>query len=115
MMNDFVKLSQLFQALGDVNRLRIIRAMGGTRRSVTELVEATGLSQPLVSHHLRALRESGIFEAERSGPFVYYSLKDARLLDTLGLMLEISHDTKPLKSYKPAFCYPPWWRDGGGR
>jgi len=111
-MDDFIKLSQLFQTLGDANRLKIIKAMGGKKHSVTEIVDATSLSQPLVSHHLRTLRENGIFETERKGPFVYYTLKDPRLLDALGLMLEISHDTKSLKSHKPVFCYPSWWRDG---
>jgi DNA-binding transcriptional ArsR family regulator len=39
---------------------------------VTLLVQETGLRQPLVSHHLRILRDSGIAKGERRGTFVYY-------------------------------------------
>ena len=88
-MEDGVKLQALFQTLGDVNRLRIIKMIGTQIRSVSEIVEKTGMSQPLVSHHLRVLREKNILKTKREGPFIYYELSDARILDALGLFSEI--------------------------
>ncbi|MCL6106905.1 MAG: ArsR family transcriptional regulator [Actinobacteria bacterium] len=41
-------------------------------QSVSAIVEETGLSQPLVSHHLRVLREAGLARAEIRGAFNYY-------------------------------------------
>jgi DNA-binding transcriptional ArsR family regulator len=88
-MEDGLKLQTLFQTLGDVNRLRIIRIIGNQTRSVSEIVEMTGLSQPLASHHLRVLREQNILKTKREGPFVYHELTDPRILDALGIFSEI--------------------------
>lgn len=88
-MDDGLRLQSLFQTLGDANRLRIIRIIGTQTRSVSEIAETTGLSQPLVSHHLRILRDQGILRAKREGPFVYYELHDGRILDALGVFSEI--------------------------
>ena len=70
-MDDALKLQHLFQTLGDANRLKIIKFIGERERSVSEIVEALGLSQPLVSHHLRILRERQILLTKRTGPFIY--------------------------------------------
>ncbi len=108
-MEDASKLQLVFHTLGDANRLKIIKFIGGNECSVSQLVEFTGLSQPLVSHHLRALREHEILETNRQGPFIYYKLKDIRLLDVLGLLLEIFRSSD-LKYEEPMFCSPVWWK-----
>ena len=54
------KLAQFIKVLGDANRLAIIRAIGKNSLSVTEIINATNLSQTLVSFHLRALRNAEI-------------------------------------------------------
>jgi DNA-binding transcriptional ArsR family regulator len=109
-MDDAVRLQHLFQTLGDANRLKIIKFIGDTERSVSEIVEATGLSQPLVSHHLRILREREILITDRNGPFIYYQLKNKRMLETLGLFLELAGPATNRKVIEPMFCCPPWWR-----
>lgn len=58
-------------------------SIGRESRSVTEIIDATGLSQTLVSFHLRALRTAGIVRTERAGPFIYYSLSRPVLLEIL--------------------------------
>jgi ArsR family transcriptional regulator len=109
-MNDAHKLQHLLQTLGEANRLKIIKFIGDRERSVSEIVEATGLSQPLVSHHLRILREREILQTQRNGPFIYYKLKEEKLLDALGLFLEIGRSAKSKGHHDPMFCCPPWWR-----
>ncbi len=78
------KLAQFIKILGDTNRLSIIHDIGCGSRSVSEIINATGLSQTLVSFHLRTLRDAGVVTTRRDGPFIYYSLADPRLIDTLG-------------------------------
>jgi ArsR family transcriptional regulator len=103
------KLQTVFQTLGDVNRLRIIRFIGNEERSVSEIVQTVSLSQPLVSHHLKVLRENQILETERKGPFVYYRLKNHKLLEALQLFDEIFGDLDLQGENKmPFFCSPPW-------
>jgi len=82
--NDIEHLSKLFKILGDANRLRILFTIGKDERSVSEIIEATSLSQTLVSFHLRALRDAGIVLAERQGAFIYYRLAKADLLNMVG-------------------------------
>ena len=66
------EIAHIFKALSDPNRLRIIKALTLKCESVSKIVELTGLSQPLVSHHLGVLRKSGLARAEREGTYNYY-------------------------------------------
>jgi DNA-binding transcriptional ArsR family regulator len=53
---------------------------------VNELVETLGMPQPLVSRHLRILRERGLVTTERRGTAIYYALADRRLLEAMDLL-----------------------------
>ena len=110
-MNDGEKLQYLFQTLGDINRLKIIKFIDKNEHSVSDIVDATNLSQPLVSHHLRILREREILKTKRNGPFIYHKLKDPRLLDAIGLFLEILNSMKGIKKQDPMFFCPPFWKN----
>ncbi len=61
------ELRAFHKALADVNRLRIVRRLAQGEASVRELIEHVGLSQPLVSHHLKRLRVAGLIESRRVG------------------------------------------------
>ena len=106
-MDSAQKLQSCFQILADVNRLQIIKFIGEKEHSVSDIVKATGLSQPLVSHHLRTLRNGQLLETNRQGAFVYYKLKDKKLLDALGMFAEISNSISDVKIEKPFFRCPP--------
>ncbi|MDR2565451.1 MAG: metalloregulator ArsR/SmtB family transcription factor, partial [Bifidobacteriaceae bacterium] len=51
--------AQLFKVLGNESRLTLLCLIGREPRVVGALAEATGMSQPLVSQHLRTLRQAG--------------------------------------------------------
>ncbi len=65
-------VAELFKILSDPTRLRIVKELTLDCESVSTIVARTGFSQPLVSHHLRVLRENGLARAERRGAFTYY-------------------------------------------
>ncbi len=65
--DDLRDLRAFHKALADVNRLRIVRRLAEGEASVRELIEHVGLSQPLVSHHLKRLRVAGLIESRRVG------------------------------------------------
>ncbi len=109
-MDDARQLELLFQTLGESNRLKIIKFIGEKKCSVSEIVAETGLSQPLVSHHLRILREHNVLETERQGPFVFYKLKDTRILSAIGIFLDIAHSLGELKDRERMFFTPRWWK-----
>jgi DNA-binding transcriptional ArsR family regulator len=65
-------VARFFKALSEPARLSIVLALTDECRPVSHVVTATGLPQPLVSHHLRILRDAGIARPDRRGAFVYY-------------------------------------------
>ncbi|WP_146341018.1 helix-turn-helix transcriptional regulator [Nesterenkonia sp. NBAIMH1] len=68
--------AELFKVLGNESRLWLVRLIGQRARTVGALVEATGMSQPLVSQHLRTLKQAGLVTAGRHGREVEYHLAD---------------------------------------
>jgi DNA-binding transcriptional ArsR family regulator len=82
----------LAKSLSDGNRLKILLLISEGKKSVSGIVEALDLSQPLVSHHLKELKRSLLVKVEREGPFIYYELADARILDVLQTLGEVATD-----------------------
>lgn len=76
-------LARIFKILAEPSRLQIVMSMGLDCCPVSDIIEATGLSQSNVSFHLRVLREAGIVKGERRGGFVFYCLYEFQLLDLL--------------------------------
>jgi DNA-binding transcriptional ArsR family regulator len=64
--------AELLRALGDETRLQILETLLVEERCVNELVQAMGLGQPHISHHLRILRGAGLVEGRRDGKKVCY-------------------------------------------
>lgn len=60
-------------------RWRIVQLLAGEELCVCHLVDELGVGQPLVSHHLRALREAGLVERERYRYWTYYRLRPEAL------------------------------------
>jgi DNA-binding transcriptional ArsR family regulator len=103
-MDELKKLQLIFQTLSDYNRLGMIRFICEKERSVGEIVKESKLSQPLVSHHLRVLKESGILETKRNGPFIFYYIRDKKILDAINLVLEIFKDSGIKDNITSKFC-----------
>jgi ArsR family transcriptional regulator len=71
-----VELEQLFRAVADKHRLRILNLLltAGDPVCVCEFVPALGLSQATVSYHLKQLIEAGLLAKERRSYYVYYRI-----------------------------------------
>ena len=72
--DDLHTLVDIFRLLGDVNRLKIITACLDKEKSVGDLAEEVGISQPLVSHHLRLLKAARLVRHNKQGKQGYYAL-----------------------------------------
>jgi DNA-binding transcriptional ArsR family regulator len=68
-----------FNAVAEPRRRQILAALAGGQRSVSELVAALDVPQPLVSKHLRVLREVGIVTAREDGRQRLYRLNGSAL------------------------------------
>lgn len=103
-MDDLKKLQLIFQTLSDYNRLGIIRFICEKETSVGEIVKVTKLSQPLVSHHLRVLKENGILETKRKGAFIFYYVRDRKILEAINLFMELFRNTEIKYNPSSKFC-----------
>jgi ArsR family transcriptional regulator len=79
--DDAEALAGAFKALADPARLRLVSIIASSSegRCACDLVAPLGRSQPTVSHHLRVLREAGLVESERRGPWIWYRVVPERL------------------------------------
>jgi ArsR family transcriptional regulator len=76
---------QIFKALADPTRLRIVSLLGRRDLCVCELMYVLGMEQSRVSHHMRVLREAGVAENTREGRWIIYRMAAAArpLVETL--------------------------------
>lgn len=83
-------MAPILRAIADENRLLLIMLLGQHTRTVKELQEATGLSQPLVSHHLTSLRKQSLVTVTQRGRTHRYSLCCDTLADSVRLLLDLA-------------------------
>lgn len=69
-------LADLFSALADPSRVRIVAILDGREMCVGDIAATLGLSQSATSHQLRTLRDQGLVRSSRRGRMVYYTLDD---------------------------------------
>ena len=98
-MDEIEKLAEIFKALSDPTRLRLVKQLNDCQPGVCEggalcvnaLAHRLNVSQSAVSQHLRILRQAGLVRGARHGSFMHYSLDPdgldkyrAALRETLG-------------------------------
>ncbi len=72
------KLPDLFRALADPTRVRIVTLLRAMELSVGELAQVLGQSQPRVSRHVKILIDAGLVERRKEGSWVFLSLGQAQ-------------------------------------
>lgn len=73
---DFLFLAELFKALGDYTRVRILYALSINELCVCALAEVLDMSQSAISHQLRLLRAAKLVRYRKEGKNVFYALDD---------------------------------------
>lgn len=92
-------ISQLLYTLGQPVRVQILLAIGEDEACVCHLEALLGQRQPYISQHLMALRKAKILLTRREGRFIYYRLRDARILDLIQTAGEISGGQEFLQDF----------------
>ena len=72
-------LAEMFKALGDPTRLRILTMLAHEELCVCDLATLTDVSESAVSHSLRTLRQLRLVRYRKAGKIAYYSLDDAHV------------------------------------
>lgn len=97
-MTDLCEAMNRFgKGIGSTPRYRIMEALFLGPKTVGELAEKTKQSQPLVSQHLRVLKEAGLVRDERRGQEVLYTFNAEY---TIQLLKRLSGELNPKKKRK---------------
>ena len=80
----------LLKALAEPLRWRIVELLSREELCVCHLVEELAVDQPLVSHHLRVLRDAGVVDSERHRYWTYYRLRSDALAGLSRTLLALS-------------------------
>lgn len=77
------ELTNIFKALSDETRLRILKLLEHGELCVCDVVAALDMVQPKVSFHLRILKESGILKGRKDGKWMHYRIDDTDMFKRL--------------------------------
>lgn len=80
---------QVFGALANEDRLRLLETLRHGERCVCELQVALDAPQSTVATHLRKLRDAGLVRRRRKGRWTYYRIADTAVMDVLDLAASI--------------------------
>ena len=94
----------MLKALAEPVRWRIVQSLAREELCVCHLVEDLGAPQPLISHHLRVLREAGLVDSEKWRYWTYYRLRAAALADLAGQFDELVSSCPPVSKQRRPCC-----------
>ncbi|ABW18652.1 ArsR/SmtB family transcription factor [Alkaliphilus oremlandii] len=89
--------SKLLKGFADYSRLCIFEVLKDGERTVSEIVEITGMSQSSISNHLKCLRECDLVNDRQEGKYIYYSISNNKVNDIINLAREIIKETSEEK------------------
>ena len=83
------ELSQVFKALSDETRIRILNLLSSGKLCVCDIMAILDISQPKASRHLAYLKHSGLVQCRREGLWMHYALKsniDSQILKLIDFL-----------------------------
>ncbi len=81
-------VAKIFSALADPARIRILKLLEKESMCICDLTITFGLRQPLISYHLKILKESGLVKPIKKGKWVFYEIADKRLVRLISRITE---------------------------
>lgn len=76
-----IQLANLFEALSDPTRVRILSALMDSEINVGDLVQQIGLSKSAISHQLRGLKDKRLIRSRKAGRHVYIAIDDEHVTE----------------------------------
>lgn len=90
---------EIFKALSEENRLRILSLLLEGEMCVCEIEASLSLSQSNASRHLAALKQCGILNSFKKAQWTYYRINDRFKRENAGLWEYLQHGLKELSTY----------------
>lgn len=93
------RVTQIFKALSDINRIRIMELLQEGEASVGHISHTLNMSQSNVSHQLKLLKQTHLVQAKRAGQSMIYSLDDQHVATLLKQAIHHANHPKEGGSY----------------
>ncbi|MGN1479990.1 MAG: ArsR/SmtB family transcription factor [Acutalibacteraceae bacterium] len=95
MKGNYTDNANVFKAISDENRLKILELLHQGEKCGSELLEAVSIGQSTLSHHLKLMCVSGIVKSRKSGTATYYSISPEGAQDAVELLIELTGVKRP--------------------
>ena len=86
---------EIFRALSDPTRLRIVALLRSMELSVGELAQVLGQSQPRVSRHVKILSDAGLAERRKEGSWVFVALGETAVVTPIAVAMDAWTKVEP--------------------
>ena len=86
---DARKTAVYFKALGDENRIRILKLLHGGEKCACKLLEELNISQSTLSHHMKILCDAGIVNVRKEGKWMHYSICGESLAELSAMLRQL--------------------------
>jgi ArsR family transcriptional regulator len=80
----------IFKALGDSTRLKILECVRNGEKCICEIIPETGKSQPTVSQHLKILKIAGLINEKREGTRILISVANSEIYDIIDAIKKLN-------------------------
>jgi ArsR family transcriptional regulator len=104
MVDTDVALPAVLKAIAEPLRWQILTALSREELCVCHLTEDLGAPQPLISHHLRVLRQAGLVESEKWRYWTYYRINPAAVAALAGRFTALAADAPEPSSQRRPCC-----------
>ena len=84
------RTAQVFKALCDENRIRILKLLCGGEKCACKLLQELNISQSTLSHHMKILCDSGIVTGRKEGTWMHYSISSEGAQAAKELLTELT-------------------------
>ena len=97
----FCRHSDICKTLANDKRQMILASLRDGERTVSDIVDVTGMSQANVSQHLARMRAADVVSMRREGAFVYYRLANPKLIQAFDLITEVMMEADQRRLSRP--------------
>ncbi len=90
MSKNYTDSANIFKALGDENRLKVLELLLNGEKCVNDLLEQVSIGQSTLSHHLKMMCVAGIIKSKKSGTATFYSINPDGAQNAVELLAELT-------------------------
>lgn len=88
------RISEIFKALGDENRVQILYMLSSGEKCACKLLEELDVSQPTLSHHMKILCDAKLVNCRKEGRWMHYSLSQEGVKEISNYLSDVFGKTK---------------------